>query len=154
MFLVASERDRIVDELFDRTAAAQSAWVMGDASGYEAFFSSDQLTIFGPFGGPVLRGRMPGAAQRVAGLFRDGTSEIELVDSVVSESGDVVCLVMVERCEVNFVGVEGRHRWDLRTTQIYRRTGNDWYVVHRHAEPLVDSRDLIATLALLDGQRS
>jgi ketosteroid isomerase-like protein len=149
-----NEHDRIVSELFDRTAAAQRAWVLGDASGYEALFSPAQLTIFGPFGGPALRGRTPGAAGRVAGLFSDGTAELELVDSVVSAAGDVACLIMVERCEATFAGVEGRRRWDLRTTQIYRRTGEDWFVIHRHAEPLLDSRDLHETLALLDQARS
>jgi len=57
------------------------------------------------------------------------------VDAVVSAAGDVACLVMVERCEASFVGVEGRRRWDLRTTQIYRRTGEEWFVIHRHTEP-------------------
>lgn len=147
---MTSDHDGIVRELFERTVAAQRAWVAGDASGYEALFSPEQLTIFGPFGGPALKGRTPGAAQRVADLFSDGTADLELVDSVVSDGGDVICLVMVERCDVLFNGVEGRRRWDLRTTQIYRRSGNDWFVVHRHAEPLVDQRDLRATLALLE----
>jgi ketosteroid isomerase-like protein len=138
----------VVRQLFERTLAAQRAWVRGDASGYEAMFSPDQLTIFGPFGGPALRGRTPGAAARVAGLFSDGTSDIELVDAIVAS--DVVCLVMVERCEATFAGIEGQQRWDLRTTQVYRRTGDEWHIVHRHAEPLVDTRDLGETLALLN----
>lgn len=151
---MASERDPIVVELFERTAAAQRSWVVGDASGYEELFSPDQLTIFGPFGGPPVRGRSPGAAQRVADLFNDGTSEIELIDAVVSTAGDLVCLVMIERCDVSFTGVEGRRRWDLRTTQIYRRAGEEWFIVHRHAEPLIQQRDLNETLALLDEPRS
>jgi uncharacterized protein (TIGR02246 family) len=138
--------DPVVRELFERTLAAQRAWVRGDASGYEEMFSPDQLTIFGPFGGPVLRGRTPGAAARVAGLFSDGTADIELIVAIVA--GDVVCLVMVERCEASFAGVEGRQRWDLRTTQVYRRTDGHWHIIHRHAEPLVEARDLRETLAL------
>src|SRR5687768_8714075 len=121
----------MVNELFERTLAAQRAWVQGDATGYEELFSPEKLTIFGPFGGPAMKGRTPGAAQRVAGLFSNGNAQLELVDSVVSEAGDIVCLVMVERCDASFVGVDGRRRWDLRTTQIYQRSGEDWFVVHR-----------------------
>lgn len=138
--------DPVVRELFQRTLAAQQAWVCGDARGYEEMFSPDQLTIFGPFGGPALRGHTPGAAARVAGLFSDGSADLELIDAIVTS--DVVCLVMMERCEAIFAGVEGRQRWDLRTTQVYRRTGERWHVVHRHAEPLADPRDLRETLAL------
>jgi hypothetical protein len=146
---VSNLDDPVVRELFQRTRDAQQQWVTGDASGYEELFSPDQLTIFGPFGGPAVRGRTPGAAQRVAGLFSNGVSEIELVDAVMADG--LVCLVMVERCEADFAGVPGRQRWDLRTTQLYRRSGEHWHVVHRHAEPLVDSRTLVETLALLNG---
>lgn len=145
------DREPIVRELFERTRAAQEAWVTGDAGGYVDLFSPHQLTIFGPFGGSAVRGRNPEAAQRVAGLFSEGTADLELVDAIVGD--DVVCLVMVERCEAVFAGVEGRRRWDLRTTQVYRRTGGTWHVVHRHADPLLDSRDLVETLALLEPAR-
>ena len=137
----------IVRELFERTAAAQRAWVVGDASGYEELFSPDQLTIFGPFGGPAVVGQTVGAAQRVASLFSNGTAELELVDAIAGD--DIVCLVLVERCEADFEGIDGRRRWDLRTTQVYRRTNDGWRVVHRHAEPLLDRRNLEETLELL-----
>jgi ketosteroid isomerase-like protein len=149
---VAADPDPIVRELFDQTLAAQRRWVVGDASGYLDFFSPDQLTIFGPFGGLALRGRDSRAAERVAGLFSNGEAEIELVDSIVGD--DIVCLVMIERCEANFAGAEERHRWDLRTTQIYRRRGDEWHIVHRHAEPLLVSRNLAETLALLEEPHS
>lgn len=137
----------IVRELFERTVAAQRLWVQGDSSGYEKLFSPDQLTIFGPFGGPALQGRTHGGAQRVADQFSDGVADLELVDAMVAE--DLVCLVMVERCEADFAGVGGRRRWDLRATQIFRRSGDKWHVVHRHADPLLDLRTLDETLDLL-----
>lgn len=141
----------IVRELFERTVVAQRLWVAGDASGYEEMFSPNQLTIFGPFGGAALRGKTPGAAQRVAGLFSNGVAELELVDAIVAD--DVICLVIVERCEADFTGIAGRRRWDLRTTQVYRRSGDEWHIVHRHAEPLLDSRSLDETLDLLEQPR-
>jgi hypothetical protein len=38
--------------------------------------------------------------------------------------------------------------WSLRVTQIYRRDGSDWQLVHRHADPLVRTVDLEEAAAL------
>lgn len=38
----------------------------------------------------------------------------------------------------------------LRTTQAFRRDGDRWVRLHRHADPLLGRRSLEATLALLE----
>ncbi|WP_346659736.1 hypothetical protein [Bradyrhizobium sp. 200] len=37
--------------------------------------------------------------------------------------------------------------WSLRVTQVYRRQGAEWWLVHRHADPLVRHIGLAAALA-------
>ncbi|MDQ1725026.1 MAG: hypothetical protein QOG52_2054 [Frankiaceae bacterium] len=39
----------------------------------------------------------------------------------------------------------------LRVTQVYRREGSDWQVVHRHADPLLHAIDLEQAAALARG---
>ena len=39
----------------------------------------------------------------------------------------------------------------LRVTQVYRRDGADWLLVHRHADPLVQTVELEQLTALLRG---
>ena len=39
----------------------------------------------------------------------------------------------------------------LRVTQVYRRDGADWQLVHRHADPLVRTVELAQLTALLRG---
>jgi ketosteroid isomerase-like protein len=56
-------------------------------------------------------------------------------------------LVLVERNQVRFDGTEPQ-QWDLRTTQVYKRDGAGWKIVHRHADPLVVPRSLDETLQL------
>jgi ketosteroid isomerase-like protein len=43
---------------------------------------------------------------------------------------------MIERQHARVGGLPDQD-WSLRVTQVYRRDGADWRVVHRHADPLV-----------------
>ena len=41
--------------------------------------------------------------------------------------------------------------WSLRVTQVYRRQGGQWWLVHRHADPLVRHVGLETAAALARG---
>jgi ketosteroid isomerase-like protein len=43
---------------------------------------------------------------------------------------------MIERQHGQVGGLPDQN-WPLRVTQVYRRDGSEWRVVHRHADPLV-----------------
>ncbi len=84
--------------------------------------------------------------QASASYFKAGEAKVELVQA--HAWGDTVVLVMIERQQVG--GLPDQD-WSLRVTQVYRRYGSDWHVVHRHADPLVHVIDLEQAAALARG---
>lgn len=134
----------------------RARWISGEVDFTEdTFRQSEDMTIFGPFGGPGPRpGEIPPEvfAERqaaAAALFHGGTGSCEVVRTIVE--GDLAVLVMIERSEVTFEERDRPYPWVLRTTQVFRRTVEGWVRLHRHADPLILYRPLDATLDLLDG---
>lgn len=134
-----------VQELVEAIRVAQLDWVNGKLN---SLFDLSQGTIFGPFGGPAMGGPGLGAGQAgIAARFHDGTTELEVAQTIVA--GDVVCLVMVEHNLTRFDDDAEPRRWVLRTTMVFRRDGDSWTLLHRHADPLIDRRGFEGTLELL-----
>jgi ketosteroid isomerase-like protein len=91
-----------------------------------------------PFGGEIERGFDP-TPERIEGMkefFKSGHGVVELVESYAS--GDLAVLVVIERQRAT-VGDLDEQDWSLRVTLVYRREGNGWVIVHRHADPIVGS---------------
>lgn len=84
----------------------------------------------------------------VARQWISGEGTVEFVNGAVY--GEIAWLAMIERASVNIAGQSTTRRWDLRVTEIFRRTGEDWERVHRQADPLVDRHDLVRLLQLQD----
>ena len=139
------EPNDVVDHLLARCRADHAAWINGDASPYGL---PDDGTIMGAFGG-VGRGSMQVADRQraAASLWEAGTGEVELIVGGVADG--IAWLVMTERASVRFVGRSEAVRWDLRVTELFRRSAGDWVRFHRHADPLVDFHPLDEVLALL-----
>jgi ketosteroid isomerase-like protein len=139
-----------VQKLLAEAKQGNQAWVNGGADYAEMMSHTDDLTIMGPFGGLPIRGwseRSRVAQAQTAAQFKGGSGDVELVSSY--ESGDLIVLVLVERNRVRFDGSDEPQPWILRTTQVYRREGDRWLVVHRHADPLIEFRNLNQTVALV-----
>ena len=115
------------------------------------FTQADDMTIFGPFGGPVPN--IP-ASELIAGqkavskqFFESGQATFEIVNRIVAD--DLVVLVMVERNSVRLRGAAEPQPWVLRTTQVFRLDeGGHWWRLHRHADPLIRFRPGDETFAL------
>ena len=43
---------------------------------------------------------------------------------------------MIERQTAEVGGLPAQD-WSLRVTEVYRKAGSEWQLVHRHADPLV-----------------
>ena len=103
---------------------------------------SDDATLFGAWG-PIDKGfrRLAKTFRWVGSRFRSGRLVPE--HSVVASSGDLAYTVGFERGEVTVD--DGPPRlMTIRVTHIYRRFGDTWRLVHRHADfpPPDQRRDL------------
>lgn len=132
------------------TQAANQAWVNGQwDEGYGGLVSgADDVTIFGPFGGPAATD-WPQRGAKAVRQFSNGSSTIKLIQHYTS--GDLLVLVMLEQQSADIAG----HReqpWSLRVTQVYRREDGAWKVVHRHADPLLAPRSTEQALTLAAGE--
>jgi ketosteroid isomerase-like protein len=109
---------------------------------------ASDMTIFGPFGGDLVTNSAEFEARQVdiSAKFHSGTAQYELLSTM--SSGDLLVLVMAERCEVTFEGHAEPQPWSLRTTQVFRMEDGRWVRLHRHADPLVKRRTFEAALAL------
>ena len=113
----------------------------GDPSGYAALFADrDDITLgnpFGPFGkGPAeVRSRLANAATK----YRDGS--VRSVERVaVYGSGDTVVLVEIENGRAKLGTSPDFADFSARVTSVYQRTGKQWRLVHRHADPITSPR--------------
>ena len=104
-----------------------------------------------PFGGEPTRGTAY-TSERWASIgrfFRNGReSSFELVEAY--RSGDMVVLAAIERTHVEVGGLAGQH-WALRVTLVFRKDGDQWRQVHRHADPLAPGISLEQAAALARG---
>ena len=109
------------------------------------------FTLMQPFGGDASLGfdPSPDHLAALAAKFRNGDARLEPVQAIVSE--DVVVLAYVERQDGEVHGLPMQD-WSLRVTQVFLRQGDEWKLVHRHADPLVRPLSLEVTAALAAGR--
>ena len=142
--------DDELDELVRRTEEATSAFMRGDMDRYLALTPhATGFTLMNPFGGPPARYEDRTESLRAAAsYFKAGEAKLEVADAHVWD--DTVVLVMIERQHGEVGGLPDQD-WPLRVTQVYRRDGSDWLLVHRHADPLVHAVGLEQAAVLARG---
>ena len=133
--------EKELDAFMTQAEEAAGAYVRGDMERYvELVHHAEQFTLLPPSGGPA--GRHEHRAETVrasAGFIQDGDAHFEHVET--HAWGDTLVVAMIERQHGR---LEGRPDQDLslRVTHVYRRDGERWHLVHRHADPLVDEMSL------------
>ena len=126
-----------VTALARQTEEANQALVHGDIDRYIALthHGKDYL-LMNPFGGTTKGfGDSPERREGMKKFFKNGALEQEVL--ATWESGDLAVLVTIERVAHVEIGGVSAQDWGLRVTQVFRRDGKDWQLVHRHADPLV-----------------
>lgn len=147
----ATEED--VNKITRRSAEANSALIRGDIDGYLALIEHAQdYILMSPFGGTPTRGldSSPERRRAMARFFKSGTFHQEVVATY--SSVDMVVLVTIERVRGEVGGLPEQD-WSLRVTQVYRREGATWQLVHRHADPIANGINVEQAAALAQGAR-
>jgi len=142
--------DEELAELVRRTEDATSAYMRGDMDCYLTLTRHARgYTLMDPLGGaPARYEDRAESVKASASYFKAGEAKLELVQA--HAWGDTVVLVMIERQHGQVGGLPDQD-WSLRVTQVSRRDGSGWQVVHRHADPLVHGIDLEQAAALARG---
>lgn len=143
-----SEKD--LDVFVTQAEEAAGAYVRGDMERYvELVRHAEQFTLLPPYGGPASRHEHRAETVRAsAGFIQGGEARLEHVET--HAWGDTLVVAMIERQHGR---VEGSPDQDLslRVTHVYRREGDRWHLVHRHADPLVNGMSLDDLQALMRG---
>jgi ketosteroid isomerase-like protein len=136
----------------ERADHANAAFMRGDMQTWHRLAGpiAEDFTLMQPFGGAASHGfdASPERLAVMAGYFSGGSTELEIVETYAS--ADLVVLVFLER-QRGRVGGLPEQDWSLRVTQVYRKRGDVWELVHRHADPLVRNMGLETTAGLARG---
>lgn len=142
----------VVAELVARADRTNAAFIGGRMSEWMGHLGPipDDFTLMQPTGGPASRGfnPTPERLEQMAQYYSGGRATLEVVETYASS--DLVVLAVVERQRAVIGGLPEQD-WSLRVTLVYRRNGDAWEMVHRHADPLVRNVGLGWTAALAKG---
>jgi ketosteroid isomerase-like protein len=116
-------------------------FINGDAAAWKANASHrDDVTLMGGWG-IVARGWADVGARYdwAAARFRDSGAvvNVEYVSTVVS--GDLACTVAVERSTVRLIDQPNPAPMALRVTHAFRKEDGRWKLIHRHADPILET---------------
>jgi ketosteroid isomerase-like protein len=134
---VASIDETDLADLITRMDEAADAYMRGDLRRYYTLFRHGQgYTLMPPYGGEAVHVGDPTEEQmeETSRFFAHGEGRLDVAASYTS--GDLAVLVAVER-QHGEVGGRPDQDWSLRVTLVFRRVGDHWVMVHRHADPLV-----------------
>jgi len=125
-----------LDGMIDVYHVAADEFSRGDPKPVKALFSErEDVTLANPFG-PAVRGseEVYGALDYASSRFRDGNVSFERI--AIYASPDLATILELERWNAKVGGSEDLAPFDLRVTSTFRREGNAWKLVHRHADPI------------------
>ena len=118
-----------------------AAYVSGDAGPLGRIVAQQSPASFMSPGGGVVKGTQAvwSRYEKDAGRFEPGsTTELEIIDMA---AGDTVAYwTGIQQAQARMKGQTEPVANKLRVTEVFRREGDSWKLVHRHADPLVEAK--------------
>jgi ketosteroid isomerase-like protein len=148
---IAARAKDVVESLIRLAEEKNAAFMRGDMERWSRLTPiSQDFTLMQPFGGEASRGfdTNPQRLSELSRYFKNGEAQLEVSQSYAVEG--LVVLVMIERQRAEVGGLPLQD-WSLRVTEVYRKHGDEWQLVHRHADPLVHRITLEQAAALARG---
>jgi ketosteroid isomerase-like protein len=138
-----TEPKQFLDEMMPRIHEAETALHNGEAGPrFEMWSHTEPVTVFGAAFNSIGWAAVGPMFEKLASRFSNcGSCEWEVVAADVGE--DFAYVVAIERTTASVGGAEPRP-YTLRSTTIFRRADGEWKIVHRHADPIDDSAELLS----------
>ena len=118
-----------------------AAYVSGDAVPLGRIVAQQSPASFMSPGGGVVKGTQAvwSRYEQDAGRFEPGsTTSLEIIDMA---AGDTVAYwTGIQQAQARMKGQAEAMANKLRVTEVFRREGDSWKLVHRHADPLVEAK--------------
>jgi ketosteroid isomerase-like protein len=125
----------------EQSHRAIDAFVKGDPAPLQALYSQrEDVTLANPFG-PAQRGwaQVRDTMARAAEHYRDGrTLGFDRISEHVT--AELASIHELERLEARLGGSEEMTPVSLRCTTVFRLEDGRWKIVHRHADPITETR--------------
>ena len=121
----------------EKLEAAELEFANGRPAAFKALWSHrDDVSIYGAFGGVVsgwkeVAPRLNWASSQ----YSEGNRGREEILRYVGD--DFAYIAQTEWIRARVAGSTEPSLQELRVTMIFRREGEDWRIVHRHADPLL-----------------
>jgi ketosteroid isomerase-like protein len=124
-------------EVYEQFPPAWNEFARGNPEPVKALYSHrDDATLANPFG-PAVRGwdEVSKMLDTASSRFSDG--EFVGTERIAEyATADLACILDIEHWRARVGERESVEPFDLRVTMTLRREGDEWKMVHRHADPI------------------